>query len=67
MVNENKAGRGDLDGLTDEALCALVKQGSRDADELLVSRYHRLCAPAPGPISWPGATVRICPRRGCSA
>lgn len=42
MVNENKAGRGDLDGLTDEALCALVKQGSRDAEELLVSRYHRL-------------------------
>ena len=42
MVNENKAGQGDLDGLTDEALCALVKQGSRDAEELLVSRYHRL-------------------------
>ena len=42
MVNEFKADRGDLDKLTDEALCALVKQGSRDAEELLVSRYHRL-------------------------
>ena len=29
MVNEFKADRGDLDKLTDEALCALVKQGSR--------------------------------------
>ena len=42
MVNEIKADHNDLEKQTDEALCALVKQGSRDAEELLVSRYHRL-------------------------
>ena len=29
-------------GLTDEALCALVREGDRDAEETLVSRYNRL-------------------------
>ena len=29
-------------GLPDEALCALAKAGERDAEEVLVKRYHRL-------------------------
>ena len=29
-------------GLSDEALCVLVRQGDRDAEETLVSRYNRL-------------------------
>lgn len=42
MVNENKAELSVLQGKTDEELCALVRLGSRDAEELLVGRYHRL-------------------------
>lgn len=42
MVNDNKADLPTLQGESDEALCALVRGGSRDAEELLVGRYHRL-------------------------
>lgn len=49
MVNDTRAEYDHLQTLSDEALCALVKQGSRDAEEILVGRYHRLvrsCAPS---------------------
>ena len=42
MVNDTRAEYDHLQTLSDEALCALVKQGSRDAEEILVGRYHRL-------------------------
>ena len=31
-----------LETLSDEALCSQVRQGNRDAEEILASRYHRL-------------------------
>lgn len=31
-----------LDGMDDEALCALSSKGNRQAEEILVNRYHRL-------------------------
>ena len=40
MVNDTRAEYDHLQTLSDEALCALVKQGSRDAEEILVGRYQ---------------------------
>ena len=42
MVNDTRAEYDRMQTLRDEELCALVKTGSRDAEEILVSRYHRL-------------------------
>ena len=42
MVNDTRAEYDRLQTLTDEELCALAQQGSRDAEEILVGRYHRL-------------------------
>ena len=42
MVNDTRAEYDRLQTLSDEALCALVKQGNRDAEEILVGRYHRM-------------------------
>ena len=42
MANDTRAEYDRLKTLTDEELCALAQQGSRDAEEILVGRYHRL-------------------------
>lgn len=42
MANDTRAEYDRLQTLTDEELCALAQQGSRDAEEILVGRYHRL-------------------------
>ena len=42
MANDTRAEYDRLQTLTDEELCALAQQGSRDAGEILVGRYHRL-------------------------
>ena len=42
MANDTRAEYDRLQMLTDEELCALAQQGSRDAEEILVGRYHRL-------------------------
>ena len=42
MLNGKEAGFAYLETLSDEVLCAQVRQGNRDAEEVLASRYHRL-------------------------
>ena len=42
MVNGKEVGYSYLESLSDEMLCVQVRQGSRDAEEILASRYHRL-------------------------
>ena len=42
MANNNEVKYTQLEALTDEQLCLLSGQGNRDAEEILVGRYHRL-------------------------
>lgn len=42
MMIGKEAGFTYLESLSDEALCAEVRQGNRDAEEILAARYHRL-------------------------
>ena len=42
MFNENWVEVGRLEQMTDEQLCQLSSDGSRQAEEILASRYHRL-------------------------
>lgn len=42
MLNGKENGFSYLETLSDEMLCAEVRQGNRDAEEVLASRYHRL-------------------------
>jgi len=42
MLNENWVEVARLEQLTDEQLCKLSAEGSRQAEEILVARYHRL-------------------------
>ena len=42
MANSNEVKYTQLETLTDEQLCLLSGQGNRDAEEILVGRYHRL-------------------------
>ena len=42
MLNGREVGFSYLETLSDEALCAEVRQGNRDAEEVLAARYHRL-------------------------
>lgn len=42
MVNENWVDYAHLEMMSDEDLCALSAQGNRQAEEILVARYHRL-------------------------
>ena len=42
MANGNEATYEQLEAMTDEELCALSGKGSRLAEEILASRYHRL-------------------------
>lgn len=42
MLTENWVDIARLEQMTDEQLCMLSSQGSRQAEEILVSRYHRL-------------------------
>ena len=42
MANNNEVKYTQLEALTDEQLCLLSGEGNRDAEEVLVGRYHRL-------------------------
>jgi len=42
MANSNEVKYTQLESLTDEQLCLLSGEGNRDAEEILVGRYHRL-------------------------
>lgn len=42
MCNDTKADYKDLSALSDEDLCSLCARGDRAAEEILVSRYHRV-------------------------
>jgi len=42
MANVNEAKYTELESLPDEELCLLSRQGNRMAEEILVSRHHRL-------------------------
>ena len=42
MFNENWVDIARLEQMTDEQLCKLSSEGSRQAEEILVARYHRL-------------------------
>ena len=42
MLNGREVGFSYLETLSDEALCTEVRQGNRDAEEILAARYHRL-------------------------
>ena len=42
MANSNEVKYTQLEALTDEQLCLLSGEGNRDAEEILVGRYHRL-------------------------
>ncbi len=41
MANSNEVKYTQLETLTDEQLCVLCSEGNRDAEEILVGRYHR--------------------------
>ena len=41
MANSNEVKYTQLETLTDEQLCVLCSAGNRDAEEILVGRYHR--------------------------
>ena len=41
MANSNEVKYTQLETLTDEQLCILCSEGNRDAEEILVGRYHR--------------------------
>lgn len=66
MVNDTRAEYDHLQTLSDEALCALVKQGSRDAEEILVGRYHRLVRSCARPYFLAGGDSEDLCRRECS-
>ena len=42
MLNGKEVGFSYLETLSDEMLCTQVRQGNRDAEEILAARYHRL-------------------------
>ncbi len=42
MLNANRVNGADFEHMTDEELCRLSGEGSRQAEEILVARYHRL-------------------------
>ena len=42
MLNGKEIGFSYLETLSDEMLCTQVRQGNRDAEEILAARYHRL-------------------------
>ena len=41
MANSNEVKYTQLETLSDEQLCLLCSEGNRDAEEILVGRYHR--------------------------
>ena len=63
MANDTRAEYDRLQTLTDEELCALAQQGSRDAEEILVGRYHRLVRSCARPYFLVGRRQRGSDRR----
>ena len=42
MISKNRVDGTRLEKETDEALCGYAAQGNRQAEEILITRYHRL-------------------------
>ena len=57
MTKDQESGGAPLEQLPDEALCRLIREQDRPAEEVLAARYHRV-VPAPGPIFWRAETAR---------